>query len=86
MEEAKQIEPEEDGGLFSDMLSSPITEAEIGQFCRLLGAIEHTTLRDETVMSIIRQETAVFLSGDRTAAETARLIQSRVSLYVSEQA
>ena len=86
MEEAKQIEPEEDGGLFSDMLSSPITEAEIGQFCRLLGAIEHTTLQDETVMSIIRQETAVFLSGDRTAAETARLIQSRVSLYVSEQA
>ena len=86
LNEARQIEPAEDQQLFSDMLTAPISAAEEQQFYRMLDAIEHTTLYDETVMSIIREEAAAFLAGQRTAEETARLVQSRVSLYVSEQA
>ena len=56
------------------------------QLPELIAAVKHTTLIDEKAMSIIREEIEPFLAGQRSAEETARLIQSRVSLYVSEQA
>ncbi len=62
-----------------------MTEEEIQQFEKMISSIEHTTLYDETVLNIIRSEAAAFLAGQRSAEETARLVQSRVSLYVSEQ-
>ena len=86
MEEARQIAPGEKETMFSDRLSSPITEEEIRQFYDLLEEIEHTALYDETVLNIIREEASPFLAGQRSAEETARIVQSRVSLYVSEQA
>ena len=64
----------------------PLTEAEAQQLRDLIAAVEHTTLCDETAMGIIREEAAGFFAGQRGAEETARLIQSRMSLYISEQA
>ena len=71
---------------FSQRLDPPLTGQEAQQLRELIAAVEHTTLVDEKAMSIIREEAAAFLAGQRSAEETARLIQSRVSLYVSEQA
>lgn len=40
---------------------------------------------DQEIMNIIMEETAPFFDGQKTAEETANLIQNRLSLYISEQ-
>ncbi len=85
MEEARHIDPNAERDLWYDGLTSPITEAEITQFDTLLSKVEHTTLKDETAMAIIREEVVPFLAGERSAEDTARLIQNRISIYVAEQ-
>lgn len=83
--DAKSDTPKVEEGFFDTSLTPPLTDAEEQSFYHLLGAIEHTTLCDETAMGIIREEAAGFFAGQRGAEETARLIQSRMSLYISEQ-
>ena len=39
---------------------------------------------DEAVMDILKTALNAFLSGEKTAEETAKLIQSRMNIYVSE--
>ena len=41
---------------------------------------------DQEIMDIIMEEAAAFFDGQKTAEETANLIQNRLSLYISEQA
>ena len=41
--------------------------------------------RDEAVMTIIQEECAPLLRGEGTAADAAKRIQSRASLYMTEQ-
>ena len=83
--DAKSDAPRVEEGFFDTRLTPPLTDAEEQSFYHLLGAIEHTTLCDETAMGIIREEGAAFFAGQRSAEETARLIESRLSLYISEQ-
>lgn len=40
---------------------------------------------DQDIMNIITDETAAFFAGEKSAAETAAMVQSRVNLYVAEQ-
>ena len=40
---------------------------------------------DQSVLSIITEEAADYLAGDRSVEEASRLIQSRVNLYIQEQ-
>ncbi len=86
LREAMHPDPAEEEDPFNVKLDPPLTEDEAGELRNLIAAVGHTTLYDETALGIIREEMAPFLAGQRSAQETARLIQSRVSLYVSEQA
>lgn len=55
---------------------------------RLLSAIEQTDsfyFADIKLFMIIQEESASFFSGAKTAEEAAHIIQSRISLYLSEQ-
>ena len=63
----------------------PLTIAEAEQFRDFLSRIEHTSFYDSTAMDIIQTECAALFAGDKSAEETAALIQSRLSLYVAEQ-
>ena len=40
---------------------------------------------DQEIMDIIMEEAAAFFDGQKTAEETANLIQNRLSLYMAEQ-
>ena len=40
---------------------------------------------DDVVWDIIHEEASMYFVGDRTVEETARVIQSRLNIYVSEQ-
>ncbi len=55
---------------------------------KLLGVVESATRAvdmNATVAGIVREEAAAFFAGQKSAEEVARLIQSKVSLYVNEQ-
>ena len=71
--------------VYVESLTSPMTQSEAQQLRELLSQVEHTTFFDEKIMEIIREEFAAVDAGDRSAAEAAALVQSRVSLYVLEQ-
>ncbi len=83
--EAQRDRSGEETGPFGQLLSTPMTDGEVQGFCELLGHIEHTTLCDMTALDIIKEEFAAVLAGNRSPQDAARLVQSRVSLYVSEQ-
>lgn len=51
----------------------------------LLEAVDKIYNTDDNILSIVRREAAAFFSGDKTARECARLIQSNVFIYVAEQ-
>ena len=62
-----------------------LTDTDIERFFNLLNEIDTVAVYDEKVLEIIEDESSALFNGERTAEETAELIQSRVSLYVSEQ-
>ena len=55
---------------------------------RLLYMLDHasppTVLQGGAFWAILNEELSAFFAGDKTAAETAHVIQSRVSMYLSE--
>jgi hypothetical protein len=54
----------------------------------LLYLIENASQKrvwDSEIEHIVQEETAAFFTGDKSAEETAKIIQNRVSIYLSEQ-
>ncbi len=62
-----------------------LTQEDGERLLALIAGIDSTRLPDETVMQIIREETAAMLAGDKTPEDAARLIQSRAGVYMAEQ-
>jgi len=62
-----------------------MSDSDADRFFELLSEIENTAIYDEAVLGIIQRECAPFFSGDRTAAQAAENIQSKVSIYIAEQ-
>lgn len=62
-----------------------MTDEDAQRFLALLNEIDNVAIYDETVLGIIDEEASAFFAGEKTAEETASIIQSRVQLYVSEQ-
>ena len=62
-----------------------MTAEEVERFESFLASVENSTLVDETALGVICEEAAACFTGARTAAEAARIIQERLSIYVSEQ-
>ena len=61
-----------------------LTAEEISIVRQAIESATRLSSIDTQVANIVAEETDVFLKGSRTAEETARVIQSRVSLYVGE--
>ncbi|KPU46144.1 putative ABC transporter substrate-binding protein YesO [Oxobacter pfennigii] len=65
-------------------LNKPITEEDVKVIQELLTDAEKYTNADQKVLSIIREETAAFFAGQKTAEDTAKTIQDRVNTYINE--
>ncbi len=52
---------------------------------QLVYGTNRLVIRDDAVIDILKTEVSAFLSGKSSAEDTARLIQSRLSLYMSER-
>lgn len=67
------------------MPEAKLEDYDIEQFNRLLNSIDLIEDgADTTLYLIIAEEAGAYFSGDRTLEEAAEIIQSRVSIYVSE--
>ena len=61
------------------------TQEEMDRLMTYLEGISQSVFYDVSVYEIIDEEAGMFFSGDQTAEQAASMIQSRVSLYLSEQ-
>ena len=76
-----------------DANSSPVREEKLyamdeEQRDRLLGLLdsaERSTVCDQVITGIVREEAGAFFAGQRSAEEVSRRVQKRVELYLSEQ-
>ena len=62
-----------------------LTQEEADQILALIDSVSGTAGYDESLMTIINEGADVYFSGRRTAQDAAGIIQSRASIYVSEQ-
>lgn len=63
----------------------PLTDEEISDCWELINGIEIFLREDAIISKIIIEEAESYFSGDKTAEEAAKIIQSRVTLYLQEQ-
>ncbi len=75
---------DEGGGSFT-LEFYGVTEEQAQRFMHMLEMTDRAPSVYTTVYSLIRNEAEVYFAGQRSAEETARIIQSKVTLYLSEQ-
>ena len=63
---------------------NPMTDDEVKEVIDFLNSIDQVGNANDAVASIINEEAAAYFSGQKTAAEVADIIQSRVQIYVNE--
>ena len=61
-----------------------MTEDEVARARQVIEGATVSLAQNEQIFKIIQEEAESFLSGAKTAQEAARIIQSRVALYVAE--
>ena len=62
-----------------------MTEEQFGTVKGLISGTHRIMRYDESLNEIIGDEAGAFFAGEKTAEETAKLIQNRVQLYLAEQ-
>jgi len=62
-----------------------MTQEELNQIMALIDSVSGIASYDEALMNIINEGAADFFSGRSSAQDAARIIQSRTSIYISEQ-
>lgn len=63
----------------------PMTQEDVDQVMGLLTSLNQTLRIDSSLMNIVTEEAAAYFAGQKTADETAQIIQSRAKIYVEEQ-
>ncbi|MCI7767805.1 MAG: extracellular solute-binding protein [Oscillospiraceae bacterium] len=65
-------------------ISKP-TQAEVDMIIDYFGTVTRMSRYDQSINNIVNEETALFFDGTKSVDETASIIQSRASIYMSEQ-
>lgn len=65
--------------------NEPLTEDEAHELIEYLTSVDNLYRYDANIDSIINEEVSSFFGGAKSADETAKAIQSRASIYLSEQ-
>ena len=72
-------------GVGLEFILLAMREDEAAKIREIAEGADMTLHYDETVSMIVREETLPFFAGDRTAEDTARIIQNRIQTYLSER-
>lgn len=70
------------GGI--DVEIEELSKEETDELVNFVKSVNKTTLYEEKIVNIITEEADAYFEGQKTAEEVADIIQSRVSLYMSE--
>ena len=62
-----------------------LTQEQADQLMVIINSVSGTASYDETLMTIVLEGAADYFSGQSTSQDAARIIQSRASIYISEQ-
>ena len=62
--------------------SEPMTEKQLEKLLTFLLSVNRRYYENEEITDIMSEETEAFFAGDKTAEETAKIIQNRVQLYL----
>ncbi len=73
--------PADNGDYYED---KPLTQKQADKIKALVEAVNTVTFNYSDLMTIIEEETGAFFEGQKTAQEVASLIQSRASIFISE--
>ncbi len=77
------LEPE-DLSIAWDIVLYAATREQANRYLELIENCDMVWNRDETIRAIVEEALGPFFAGDKTARETADIIQSRAQVYVSE--
>ena len=61
-----------------------MTTEQVDEFIEFVESIDKCVYYDEDIEAIINEEVALFFAGQKSASDIARVIQSRVEIYVNE--
>lgn len=64
--------------------SESMTEEQLDKLVTFLLSVNRRYYENEEIMDIVSEETGAFFAGDKTAKETAKVIQNRVQLYLDD--
>ena len=64
---------------------TPLTQAQYDQFMRLYQNTSGKSVYNQQLTEMIIAETEMFFNGEKSAKDTAALIQNKISLYLMEQ-
>jgi len=64
----------------------PMTESDAELLRDIISNIGHKPIYGHPVANIVNEDVRAFFAGTRSAEDTARIIQSRVQIYLSERA
>ncbi|MDD6733864.1 MAG: hypothetical protein PUE21_04920 [Lachnospiraceae bacterium] len=67
-----------------EIIIPPLTDAEAQRIVDYINSVDKIYFLDESIMDIVKEEAAPFFSGQKSAEEVAKVIQSRVQVYVNE--
>lgn len=62
-----------------------LTQADKDELMTVINAATKVLRYDQSIVDIITDESNAYFKGEKSAEETAKLVQSRVSIYVNEQ-
>ena len=68
-----------------EMPVMPMTQAQLEQLVAYVESVKGTSFADEEILRIIGEEMEALFAGDKTAEESAKLIQNRAQLYMNER-
>ena len=75
---------DESGGMFSFEYYG-LTQEQADRFLALLDSASPMPGMNTKIFEIVNAEATPFFNGERSAEDTAKIIQNKVSLYISEQ-
>lgn len=70
------------GGI--ELVVTPMTKQEADELMEYLYSVDQIFSYNEELVSIVQEEAEAFFAGQKTAENTAEIIQSRVEIYVNE--
>lgn len=82
---AAQSEATEKDPYYEQYISNLFSQEDADMIDKMAGEVDTLLSYDTTVITMANEELEPYLKGQKSAAETAKTLQSRLSMYLSEQ-